>query len=114
MRLRTFFLILAASILLGSCCSLCDPVYVEPDPIVFSPKPGKVVLVEDPNVNQYMLMVQDIRWLMWAVYAEWKAGIVDKEEYDADMKRYGEIIDGYDEVFNRYQIYLDTGVFPDQ
>lgn len=84
----------------SGCCS--NPVVVESDPPVFAPKPERVVLVENSNINEYRLMVQDIRWMMWASFAEWKTGIIDQETYDSDIQRLQGVIDKYDSIFEEY------------
>lgn len=85
-----------------SCCT--DPVIIEPVAPIFPPKPERVILVEDSNINEYRLMVQDIRWMMWASFAEWKSGIITEEVYQQDIERLQGVLDRYDEIF---QVYRD-------
>lgn len=102
-RSRTLWLIfvmLITAFSLAGCCS--NPVVVEPEAPVFPPKPERVILVEDSNVNEYRLMVQDIRWMMWASFVEWKTGIIDQETYDADIERLQGVLDKYDSIFEMY------------
>jgi len=107
-KLKLLCLIFVTLITLFSvtgCCSLCEPVIVEADPPILPPKPERVVLVDDGNINEYRLMVQDARWMMWSSFVEWKLGLITEDEYNADVERLEGLIAEYDKIF---QIYLDS------
>ena len=98
-KLKLLCLICVMLITVYSCCT---PVIVEADPPIFPPKPERVILVEDSSINEYRLMVQDIRWMMWASFAEWKSGIITEEVYQADIERLQGVLDKFDEAFENY------------
>jgi len=100
MKLKQLCLIFVTLIILYSCCSA--PIFIEPDPPIFPPKPERVILVTDSNINEYRLMVQDIRWMMWASFVEWKSGIITDDIYQADIDRLQGVLDRYDKIFQNY------------
>ena len=101
MKSKTLWLIFATLIILSSCCT--DPVFIEPEPPVLPSMPETVILVESSPINEYRLIVQDMRWRMRDAFIRELLGIITEEEYQAEVAEYQRILDLFDQAFRDYQ-----------
>lgn len=101
-KLSLLWLIFTVFIIAGSCCTP-RTVYIEAEPPVLPDMPDTVILVEDSPVNEYRLIVLDLRWRMRDASVRRILKIITEEEYWEEMQEYDRTMVLYDEAFRRYQ-----------
>lgn len=106
-KLKALCLICVMLTILCSCVTA--PIVVESDPPILPTKPDRVILGDDGNVNEYRLIVQDIRWRKWAFYVEWTTGIITDEEYKIEVEKLEGLLAEYDKIF---EMDLDSSADP--
>ena len=55
----------------------------------------KPVLVNDSNINEPVLIIQDIRWRIWANEARYICGQINKREYEKQKEKLFNVLDKF-------------------
>lgn len=106
MKLKPFLIIcgmLITLFLLSSCCTDPKIVYVDPDVSFYPNQPDSVDLVSDSYVNEYRLMVQDIRWRKRDTFIRWKLNIITEEKYQEIVAQLDQFLEKIDQQFEEYE-----------
>ena len=95
MDLKKFLLLFVISIILGSCVTTPEIIYRDPEPPIDAPRPELSQLdnSEDITINEYLLMIDNIRLENWGHLLRKYSKIISESEYLELINKNNSIID---------------------